>query len=135
MITNKCGVVTSSLRNTSRHSKKGLDQLLSTIPDTVPTSVGDVMLNQVAPSLEICMNSVMCEVEKSEKQSLPLSEVVQETRALQTEVGALKKRMLTPQTPADEDFLILIAEGKVIDVITTVSEERGDYYSFIFIHN
>ena len=124
MITNKGGVVAGLLRNTSKQPNKGLDHLLSTIPDTVPASVGDVMLNQVAPSLEICMNSILCEVEKSQKQALPLNELVQDTRALQTEVGALKKRMLTPQTPADEDFLILIAEGKVIEVITTVSEER-----------
>lgn len=93
------------------------------------------MLNQVAPSVEICMNMILSEAEKSQKQALPVSELVQETKALRTEMGALKKSILTPQTPAEEDFLIMIAEGKMNEVITTVSEDWKEMARIIHIYS
>ena len=119
-----------------KRSKSNFDQHLSAIPLNIYTSVGDVLLNQVAPSVEICLNSVLSEFENSQKRTSSLSEIAQEVRVLQTEVGALKRRVLALNTPADEDFLILIAEGKGNEVITTVGkgqERKGITFFFIFI--
>ena len=80
------------------------------------------MLNEVAPSLELCLNTIASELASAQKQASPLTELVNSAKTLREEVQGLKGSVILPSSPAEEDMLVSIAEGKIVEVVEKVND-------------
>lgn len=86
------------------------------------------MLNEVAPSLELCLNTIASELASAQKQASPLTELVDSAKSLREEVQGLKGSvmMMPSATPVEENMLVSIAEGKIVEVVEKVYDENRE---------
>ena len=88
-----------------RPSKVVPNQLEKCLDTTVVTSVGDVMLNQVVPTMEVCLNMIAGELERANRACTGVKSLTDSVISLQSELSKLKTILKGKLNPRGERSL------------------------------
>lgn len=103
-------------------SKAISNRLEESLNTTVVTSVGDVVLNHVVPTIEVCLNMVAGELERANRACTGIKSLEASVTALQSELSDLKTAIERKGNPQDEHSLLgAIGEDHVETTIEEVT--------------
>ena len=91
-VTDQTKMINRSLQGieAQRCNKVVPNQLKHSLSSTMITCVGDVMLNQIAPTMEVCLNMVVGELERANRNCTEVKSLTESVLSLQNELCQLK---------------------------------------------
>ena len=106
-VTDQTKMINRTLKGVTaqRPNKVIPNQLEKCLDTTIVTSVGDVMLNQVVPTMEVCLNMVAGELEKANRACTGVKSLTDSVMSLQSELSELRTVLKGKLNPRGERSL------------------------------